>query len=242
VSARVGTITKNMRQLALDIRLADHAVFDSYYPGPNAVAVASMQSAAAGEGPAIIWIWAAPESGRSHLLQASVAESHDRGAPTAYLPLAGLRALSPAVLDGMATLKLLALDDVDAVAGDAGWERALFRLYEELLPRGGRLLLAAGAPPAQAGFALADLSSRLSAGAVFRLERLSDAECRLALQRRAAWRGLELTDETAEFLLTRVERSTGSLFRLLDRLDRASLAAQKRLTIPFVRSVLESAN
>lgn len=231
-----------MRQLALDIHLADHAVFDCFHPGPNAVAVASLQGAVGGEGPAIIWIWAGPESGRSHLLQASVAQAHERGAATAYLPLAELRDLSPAILDGMATLDVLALDDVGAVAGDAGWERALFRLYEGLVPRGGRLLIAAETPPAQAGIALADLSSRLSAGAVFRLERLSDAECLLALQRRAAWRGFALPDETAEFLLTRVERSTGSLFRLLDRLDRASLAAQKRLTIPFVRSVLESGN
>lgn len=229
-----------MHQLALDIGLADHAVFDSFYPGPNAVAVASLRSAVGGEGPPIIWLWAAPESGKSHLLQAGVALAHERGSATAYLPMEDLRDMSPDVLDGMAALDVLALDDVGAVAGDAVWELALFRLYEGLVPRGGRLLVAAEAPPSQAAFELADLVSRLSSGAVFRLEQLSDAECRLALQRRAEWRGFALPDETADFLLTRVERGTGSLFRLLDRLDRAALAAQKRLTIPFVRSVLDS--
>ncbi len=229
-----------MRQLALDIHLADHAVFDSFHAGTNAVAVASVQGVAAGYGPPIIWIWGPADTGKTHLLQASVALAHQRGAVTAYLPLAELRGMSADVLDGMGASDLVAVDDAASVAGTVAWERGLFRLYEELMARGGRLLLAAGNPPQQSGYALADLASRFSAGAVFRLERMSDADCLQALQRRAAWRGLTLPDETARFLLTRVERSTGSLFQLLDRLDRAALAARKRLTIPFVRSVLES--
>jgi DnaA family protein len=229
-----------MRQLALDIRLADYAVFDSFHPALNAVAVASLRRAAEGEGAPMLWIWGAPGSGRSHLLQASVALAYERGTATAYLPLADLRPMSAAVLDGMTGLDLIALDDIAAVAGNADWEKALLHLYEELVARGARLLMAAATPPAQAGFALADLSSRLSAGAVFRLEQLSDADCLLALRRRAAWRGLTLPEETAQFLLTRVARSSTALFQLLDRLDHAALEAQRRLTVPFVKSVLES--
>ncbi len=229
-----------MRQLPLNVRLPDHAVFESFHAGPNAVAVASLQRVAEGGDPAIVWIWGPPESGKSHLLQASVARAHSRGLATAYLPLGELRDREPAFLDGMAALDVLALDDAPVVAGDGGWEQALFRLYEQLVPRGGRLLVAAEAPPAQAGFGLPDLGSRLAAGAVFRLVRLSDSDCLLALQRRAAWRGFALPDETAHYLLARVDRSAGRLFRLLDRLDQEALAAQKRLTIPFVRALLES--
>lgn len=229
-----------MRQLALDIRLADHAVFASFHPGPNALAVASLQDAAAGRGLPVIWLWGAPESGKSHLLQATVAVTHERGAATAYLPLAELREASAAVIDGLGTFDLVALDDAGSIAGDAGWERALFRLYEALMSRGGRLIVAAETPPGQARLALTDLTSRLASGAVFRLEPLSDAEFLGALQRRAAWRGFALPEETGRFLLARVERDTASLFRLLDRLDHAALAAQKRLTVPFVRSVIES--
>lgn len=229
-----------MRQLALDIRLADFAVFDSFHPGLNSIAVASLQRAAGGEGPPIIWIWGATESGKSHLLQASVALAHASGAATAYLPLHKLRDLSPDVLDGLARFDVLALDDVAAIAGDAEWEKALLRIYEGLVASGGRLLLAAARPPSQSGFALADLASRLAAGAVFRLAELSDADRLSALRRRAAWRGVALPEETAQFLLARVQRGTGNLFQLLDRLDRAALEAQRRLTIPFVKSVLES--
>jgi DnaA family protein len=229
-----------MRQLALDIRLADYAVFDSFHPALNAVAVASLRRAAEGEGAQMLWIWGAPGSGRSHLLQASVALAHERDAATAYLPLAELRQMSAAILEGMTGFDLVALDDIAAIAGSPDWEKALFHLYEELVARGTRLVIAAATPPGQAGFALPDLSSRLSAGAVFRLEQLSDADCLLALRRRAAWRGLTLPEETAQFLLSRVARSSTTLFQILDRLDRAALEAQRRLTIPFVKSVLES--
>jgi DnaA family protein len=231
-----------MHQLALDVRLADYAVFDSFLVGPNAVAVTTLKLAAKGTGPPIVWIWAPPEAGKSHLLQAGVALAHACGRFTAYLPLALLHHKPPAILDGMGALDLLAIDDVATIAVDAGWERALFRVYEQIVLRGGRLLIAAETPPAGAGFALPDLTSRLAASAVFRLHDLSDAERMLALQRRAQWRGIALPDETARYLLTHVERGAGSLFLLLDRLDRAALVAQKRLTIPFVKSVLDSAD
>jgi DnaA family protein len=229
-----------MRQLALDIRLADHAVFASFHPGPNALAIGTLRAMAEGGGPPAAWVWGPRDAGKSHLLQAAVAEAHERGGSTAYLPLAALGGMAASVLDGMGALRFVALDDVGAVAGDPEWERALLRLFEQLMAGGGRLLMAAGAPPADSGIVLPDLRSRFTAAAVFRLESLSEADCRQALRRRAEWRGLDLPDETADFLLARVERDSASLFRLLDRLDRAALAAQRRLTVPFVRSVLES--
>lgn len=228
-----------MRQLALDVRLADHAVFENFAAGSNAALVDSLRRAAAGEGSGPLWLWGAEGSGKTHLLQASVAGAHRRGEAAAYLPLLGLRSLTADVLDGMSGLGLVAVDDVACVAGAASWEQALFRLYEGLVPRGGRLVLAAGVPPAQAGFRLPDLASRMGAGAVYRLQRLSDEEWLDALQRRAQWRGFELPEETGRYLLGRVERGAASLFGLLDRLDRAALLEQKRLTIPFVRRVME---
>lgn len=227
-----------MKQLPLDIRTAAHAVFPSFFAGSNRLAVATLERAAAGEGPPMLWLHGPAQVGKSHLLQAAVAAAHARGAASAYLPLAGLRALSPAMLEGMEALDLVALDDLAAVAGDAGWEAALFQLYEKLIPRGGRLLASARLPPALVGVALPDLRSRFTAAAVFALAPLSEIESLEALRRRAAWRGLVLPEETARYLMSRVERDTVSLFGWLDRLDQASLAEQKRLTIPFVRSVL----
>lgn len=227
-----------MRQLALELRLADFALFATYHAGENAAAVAALKSAVTSPGRAVHWVWGADGSGRSHLLQAAVAESAGR---CAWLPLADYADASPGMLDGMGALDLLCVDDIDAVAGNPDWERQLFRVFEELKAGQGTFIASASSSPAEAGFTLRDLQSRLASGPVWRLRSAGDDDLLAALQLRADWRGLELSDEAGRFLLRRVTRSTASLFRLLDEVDQAALEAQRKLTIPFLRSVLEAA-
>lgn len=131
----------------------------------------------------------------------------------------------------------MCVDDVNAIAGDATWEAALFALYERMRAHGGLLVLAASASPVSIGLKLADLATRLAAGLVYQLQPLSDAEKISALRLRAHRRGLEMTEEVANYLLARFPRDTSSLFALLDKLDTATLVAQRRLTIPFLRGL-----
>jgi len=135
---------------------------------------------------------------------------------------------------------VVGLDDIDAIAGDAGFEQAVFGLFEQLRQSGGRLVVTASAAPGEIRFRLADLASRLKSGGVYRLQPLDDAGRLEALQIRARFRGFELPDDTGRYLLNRTPRGPANLFRVLDTLDRAALVAQKRLTIPFVRSVLDA--
>lgn len=226
-----------MQQLPLDIKLADFALFETFYSGPNDAAVAALQQLAGQPGQQVHWLWGRAGSGRSHLLQATVAAAEER---SAWLPLGEADQLSPQMLEGMGELDVLCVDDIDAVAGDPLWERQLFRTFEELKARQGRLVVSAASAPAEAGFALPDLASRLASGPVWRLRRLSDEDLLAALQLRARWRGLDLSAEAAGYLIRRVTREFSVLFELLDRADQAALAAQRRLTVPFLKSVLEA--
>jgi DnaA family protein len=228
-----------MKQLSLDVHLSDYAVFDSFLPGPNAELLHALREAARMSPRAVIWIWGPAESGRTHLLQACVNDADAAGSRSAYLPL-GTAELPPAAVEGMGEMDLVCLDNVHEVAGDALWERGLFQIFERLKERGARLILTADRPPLQLAFGLPDLTSRFTSGAIFRLIALSDEEKLRAMQLRAQWRGLELPDETARYMLTRVDRRAGALFDLLDKLDRQALAAQKKLTVPFVKSVLDA--
>lgn len=227
-----------MRQLPLEVRLADHAVFASFYPAGNELVLSQLEEAATQPGGPMVWIWGAEGCGRTHLLQATAAAAGQAGRRAAYIPCDPAAALPPGVLEGLGDLDLVCLDDVDLTAGQSPWEAALFRLFEDLRQVGGRLVVAGSVPAAAAPYALPDLASRLRSGVVLRVQALDDEGRLAALQARARFRGLELPAETGRYLLGRIDRHAASLFQLLDQLDRAALAAQKRLTIPFVREFL----
>jgi DnaA family protein len=72
----------------------------------------------------------------------------------------------------------------------------------------------------------------------FALRPLDEAGQRDALRARAAARGIHIPEETLQYLQRRFARDMGSLYGLLERLDAASLEAQRSLTVPFIRRVL----
>jgi DnaA family protein len=226
-------------QLPLDIRLSDGASFDSYYEGPNQEPVALLKLSLEGRGERILYLWGGSGAGKTHLLQAACRRLSDGGRASGFVPLAD-RALDPAILEGLHHLPLLCLDDLQACAGRVHWEQALFALYQRAQETGNTLVIAAAAAPAAVGMNLPDLRSRLTASLVLHLSRMDDQTRMKALQHRARWRGLELPDPAARFLLSRCARDPKSLFAVLDRLDAASLAARRKLTVSFLRTVLDS--
>lgn len=233
-------------QLPLGIRLPDSSVFESYFAGRNQPVVDALLSLHAADlpeastrAPTCIWIHGAHGTGKTHLLQAVCTRAGREGRSAAYLPLPDVISLGEEVLAGFGELAVVCLDDVQVLAGRESWERALFRLHQELQERDGRLLVSGATPPAALPFKLRDLGSRLNGGLVLTLHPLDEPEQIAALQLRAQLRGLELPDETAQFMLRRLPRDMTHLYAVLDELDAASLVAQRRLTVPFVKEVLE---
>jgi DnaA family protein len=227
-----------MRQLPLGVQLGVSLRLETFHAGANAEAVAALARRAAGAQGAPLWLYGPAGCGKSHLLQAACAHAGANGCTAAYLPLAAVRGGDPGMLAGFERVALVALDDLGAVAGVAPWERALFTLYNELQEQQGGLLLGAAAPPAALKFGLPDLASRLAAAEVHRLQPLAEGDQAEALRRRARHRGLELPEETLTYLTRRAPRDFAALCRLLDELDTEALAAQRRLTVPFVRDWL----
>ncbi len=225
------------RQLTLQVQLREETTLDNFLVLPaNQSLLAALRSQTGPDGEPVIFIFGPAGSGKSHLLQATC---HRSEAGALYLPLADLADYPPEeVLRGVESAGIVCLDDLQAVLGDASWEIALFDFYNRAHQSGCRLLLAADAPPRALQVGLEDLRSRLSWGVVFQLARASDEERAEILCFRARRRGLVLTPDVASYLVHRAPRDMEGLLALLDTLDRASLAEQRALSIPFVKSAL----
>lgn len=231
------------RQLPLNLRLKDGSSFENYLSGGNATAVEHLRGAltrlARGEkGEPVLFLHCPAGTGRTHLLQAACREAHHAGLGAMYVPL-GEADIAPALLENLEGVALVCLDDVERIAGNEEWEQALFALVERLRVAGGMLIAAGARPPRELGLGLPDLATRLGWGAVYALRPLDDTDRIGAVQLRASNRGLEMPDDVARYILARYPRDLDSLFALLDRLDTASLAEQRRLTIPFLRKIEE---
>ena len=227
-----------MGQLPLPFKLHRLASFETFVADSNETLVSHLEAVARGERSDVIWLCGARGRGKTHLLQASCRAADRAGTRAMYLSLDPGGALEPDCLLGLDSIGLLALDQVDTVAGRPPWETRLFSVLDGFQSSRRTLLLAASSAPAAAGFVLADLVSRAAAAAVYRLNPLSDDGQQQVLVAHAHFRGLDLDEATARYLLARVDREVGELCRWLERLDRASLIEQRRLTVPFIRKAL----
>ncbi len=228
-----------MHQLPLNIRLGELTTLEQFVAGANRAVLAALGAMADGRGEPLLFVHAPPGRGKTHLLHGTCRRAVERGRRPAYLPLRTLLQTNVEVLDGLERLDLVCLDDLEAIAGRREWELALFNLCNGLRENGGALLTAAFAPPNQTGIALPDLRSRLSAGVVYGIRPLNDDDKLRALVQRAEAHGLTLPPEVGRYLLAHCPRDLASLFEVLRRLDQASLIEQRRLTLPFVREILQ---
>lgn len=219
-------------QLPLQIQLNDAATYENFFIGDNSEVVDILRS----ETEPYTYLWSSEATGKTHLLQA-MCQLQSQG-QAIYLPLNELVQQPAELLEGLEQFALVCLDDVQAIAGQAQWEEGIFHLYNRLREKRGHLCVTSKVSPEQLNVQLPDLLSRLKWGPVFQLQPLNDEDKIRAMQLRARRRGIELPDDVANYLLNRYPRDLHNLFDLLDKLDSASLQAQRRLTIPFVKEFL----
>mgnify|MGYP005986694655 FL=1 len=223
------------QQLPLGVSLQDEARFENFMTGENGLVCSMLRQAAEGRGEQFLYIWGYEGVGCSHLLQAACHTAEPLKRTAVYLPLADLISLSPVILEGMEHLNLVCVDNVEAIAGNKVWEEALFHLYNRIRQEQNTLIVAANTPPRQLTIKLPDLVSRLSWGGVFSVSELNDEGKAAAIAMRAKIRGFELTEEVAKYLVHHASRNMSDLCLMLERLDKASLMAQRKVTIPFIK-------
>lgn len=226
-------------QLPLPMFLDQGATFEGIFTGPNSLVVQALHEAALTSKPPVLFIHGAGGTGKSHLLQAAFRAATAEKRRAVYLPMDQAVLLDPSAIENFDRYQLLCIDDVQRTAGVEPWQRALLTLIDAVKQKGGSFVASGRSAPSGIKRLLPDLVSRLSWGPVYQLQPLSDAEKITALQQRAGRRGFELPEETATFLLNRLQRDMTTLCATLDALDTASLVAQRKVTVPFVKAFIE---
>ncbi|MGB5832112.1 MAG: DnaA regulatory inactivator Hda [Thiohalocapsa sp.] len=226
-----------MHQLALPLMLPAAGGFESFVAAGNEEAVVALQQWAEGRGSRYVLVHGPADSGKSHLLLAACHDVVERGGTALYLPL-DQDGPAPAILEDLETRDAVVVDALEAVSGDATWERGLFDLYNRLQDAGKRLLVAARVPPPALRLELPDLRSRLSAGPAYLLRGLDDDGRARLLDVAALQRGLCLDPAAVRYILNRCPRDPGWLLQLLDELDRVCLQRRRAPTARLIGELL----
>ena len=218
------------QQLALPFLVHESSTFERFVVGSNGELIDRLRNRESVFD--CLWLVGDAGVGKTHLLQALCHAE----ATASYIPAREVGADTG--LDGYLQFDVVSIDDVPNWLGTREPELALVALYNRLKVRGARLVVTADRSPLDIEFALPDLASRLRAAACYRIAPLGDEDKVRLLVNAGQDRGLELPPDVVHFLLLRVSRDQRELLRLLDQLDRSSLAAQRRITIPFVKESL----
>lgn len=228
-----------MPQLPLALRSPSDQRFESFIDAPEG-AIAQLRLLAMAQQPDCVYLAGGPSTGKTHLCLALCAAAGETGRRAAYVPLAAASGRVREALESLDSYEVVAVDGLEAAAGNAADELALFDFHNRAKAAQQNLLYTSRVSPDALGIVLPDLRSRLSQCVRVVLQTLDDAGRRALLRDRAQRRGLAVEEAAFDWMLANVERDPMSLVALLDRLDRESLAAQRRVTVPFVRQVLDS--
>ena len=226
-------------QIPLEFGFRETADFGHFIEGPNTEVCKLSRSIALGETFQSVYIWGQAAIGKSHLLQAVCNLASQADLNVAYIPLSQYAELSPEMLEGLHHLHMVCVDDIDYIVGQPEWEQALFHLYNRLRDQQRPLLMTGANGPRDLAFQLEDLKSRIIWDLTYHLQPLSDKDKISLLQKRADARSFEISAEVAAYLVKNVKRDLPSLLELLDKFDQATLAEKRKLTIPFVKSLIQ---
>ncbi len=228
-----------IEQLPVHFELQSTQNFSAFYPGNNKEIVTHLQKIFINKEQQI-FLWGEAGSGKSHLLQAICQETNDAHKTSFFFSLDGKDLPSPSILEGLENINLVCLDNIDQICGNIEWEQALFNFYNLHRDNNNYLIFSAACPPKYIEIQLPDLKTRMSWGLTLKLKALTDEQLLNALIYKANESGFEIPPNVAKFLLTHYTSDLPSIWKLLNKIEQATLVAQRKLTIPFLKQIMNN--
>lgn len=226
-------------QVPLQFEFQGSQTFASFFTGHNAEIIEQLQQMAGDGSEQQVFLWGEAGCGKSHLLQACCQQATSNGKTPFYLRLDVECLLDVRMLNGLEEYELVCLDDIEVIAGHSDWEEALFGFYNAHRQNNHKLLLAANTPPQFLTFNLPDLKTRMNWGLTLKIQPLREEQLIEAMTCKARYLGFDLSPAVGRFLLNHYVQDLPAMWRLLEKIDQATLAAQRKLTIPFLKQILQ---
>ncbi len=226
-------------QTLIPTDIGNDIVLESFYESGNETLIKELKNLLSGvRTRPILYLWGESGSGKTHLLNACCIAAGKRLKPGIYISLTGQSDDKLDELIPVAANTILCVDDIDTIAGLENAQVRILSLYESTIQNSGALIVSGSAPPGRINLELKDLESRLSYGGVYHVHPLDEDQKQQALRRQAKSRGFYLDEKVIAFIMSHCDRDTRSLFDLLDKLDHASLRTHRKITIPFLKTLL----
>jgi DnaA family protein len=227
------------QQLPVDFEFRANQTFNDFFPGAHCEIVTHLQQCIAGQGELQIFLWGQSGMGKTHLLQACCHQAQQQNLSSFYFDLAQANLPAPALLSGLDQYDVVCFDNIEPLVGNALWEKAFFNFFNRQRDLGHKLILSACSPPNELAIQLPDLKTRLNWGLTLKMQLFIDSDKIAALIFKAKKMGFEIAPHAGRFLLIHYARDLASLWALLEKLDKASLAAKRKLTVPFLKQILD---
>ena len=225
-------------QIPLQFDLKAEQSFASFYTASHQEIVQQLTATSSGKGEQQLYLWGKQGAGKSHLLQACCLHAHQHQRTAFYLALDKNKLPATDILNGLETFDLICIDNINNCAGNSAWELGLFNFYNQHRENNHQLIVAAHCPPSYLAIELPDLKTRMNWGLTLKLQELVDTEQIAALTFKANKLGFEISPQVGDFLAKHYARDLPALWHLLPKLEKATLIAKRKLTVPFLKQIL----
>ena len=227
-----------IKQIALPLSLDRQYSFENFISDRADLIVASLKALIQGDGEAQIGLWGATASGKTHLLNASADYARQKNVVLQIYDAKQLLQCDATEFEGFSLCDVLAIDNLDAIAGNAEWEACFYQVINRCRDGDYRFVFAMSHRPENLETTLDDFRSRLQWGLMLQLPSSDDIEIRQILRKRAQLIGIELAEDVLSYLMTHHARNLATQMAILRRLDGASLSQQRKVTIPLIKQAL----
>jgi len=231
-------VEPEIKQIALPLSLDRQFSFDNFVADRAELILSNLQSLILDKGEIQLGLWGGAATGKTHLLNASADFARKNGVLLQIYDGAQLCHCDADEFEGFSHCDVLAIDNLDAIAGSAAWEACFYQVINRCREGEFRLLFSLTDKPTALTTKLDDFRSRLQWGLLLELPQVGDSEIRQILRRRAQLLGINLSDEVISYLMNHHARDLGEQIGILRRVDEISLSQQRRVTIPLVKQAL----